>query len=287
MSLWWILITVTPLLFTAWPPQRALAPRSDQGGKMTPSEIVERVKRKDRDVMAQPGSIGADAGPALLPLLDNPDPQVRVLTVECLNVAGGAAARHGLLKALHDPIETVRGAAARYLSAHYDKQDLPVIQRELGRSPDEFVREQLALLLGMSGDAANIPVLLGRARAEKDENARHAASLALARLGESEHRTLLIDRLKRDDPEERTRALRDLPYVNDRSLLKHVVPLLDDTRPGLNVGPSHGPYFIRVCDVAVNVANDMLGKPFPWVEPVKRYSAPELSEAKRVISAIG
>ena len=92
---------------------------------MTPSEVVERVKRKDRDVMAQPGIIGADAGPALLPLLDSPDPQVRALAIECLNVAGGSAARQGLMKALHDPIETVRGAAARHLSAHYEKQDIP------------------------------------------------------------------------------------------------------------------------------------------------------------------
>lgn len=257
-----------------------------QGERMTPSQVVERVKQKDWGLVEQPGIVRPDAGNALLPLLDDRDPQVRALTVACLNVAGGAAARQGLIKALHDRIETVRAAAARYLQVHYAKEDLPIIQREITTSPDEYVREQLTLLLGKTGETSNIKFLVAHIAGEKDEHARHAASLALARLGDSSNLKLLTERLQQDDPSERVNALKDLPYVNNRSLLQHVVPLLDDTRPGLNVGPSHGRYFIRVCDVAVNIANEMLGQPFPWVEPVKRYSPQELSQAKSVISAV-
>jgi HEAT repeats len=283
----WTTLPIMLLLVAALPPQpNAATPKAFQGDKMTPSQIVERVKQKDWGVLEQPGIVGADAGPALLPLLGDSDPQVRALAVACLNAAGGAAARQGLIKALHDRIETVRAAAARYLHEHYAKEDIPVIQRELTASPDEYVREQLALLLGKTGDDSNIKLLLARIPVEKDEHARHAASLALARLGEATHRHHLIERLKQDDPKERVNALKDLPYVNDRSLLAHVIPLLDDTRPGLNVGPAHGRYFLRVCDVAVNVANEMLDKPFPWVEPVKRYSPEQLSEAKAALAAV-
>jgi hypothetical protein len=156
----------------------------------------------------------------------------------------------------------------------------------MGTSPDEYVREQLALLLGESGDVSKIQLLATRMRSEKDAHVRHAESLAMARLGDADNRSHLIQRLTHTDPAECVEALRDLPYVNDISLLKHVVPLLDDTRLGLNVGPSHGPYFIRVCDVAVNISNQMLGGRFGWVEPVKRYSPQELNEAKSVLSAI-
>lgn len=281
------LLAVLFLMATALPlQQRAATPKRLLGDKMTPSQVVERVKQKDWGVLARPGIVGPDSGPALLPLLKDPDALVRALAVDCLNAAGGAAARQGLIKALHDHTETVRAAAARYLHAHYTKEDIPVIQRELASSRDEYIREQLALLLGKTGDTANVKLLLERMQVEKDEHARHSAALALARLGEATYRQQLVGRLQQSDPNERVKALQDLPYVNDRRLLTHVVALLDDTRPGLNVGPSHGPYFIRVCDVAVNVANEILGKPFPWVEPIKRYSPQELSEAKRVLSAV-
>jgi HEAT repeat protein len=257
-----------------------------EGNRMSPAQVVDNVKHKNWGMVEQPGNVGPDAGPALLPLLDDPDSQVRQLTVTCLNEAGGPAARQGLLKELKDRTETVRAAAARFLRAHYAPPDLPAIVDTMNTSPDEYVREQMALLLGESGDPSKIPALAAHIPAEKDEHARRAASLAMARLGDPSAKSQLVARLQRDDPKERVAALRDLPYVNDISLLKHVIPLLDDTRPGLNVGPSHGPYWIHVCDVAVNIANQMLGGRFRFVERVKRYSPEEINEVKRVLSTI-
>jgi HEAT repeat protein len=204
--------------------------------------------------------------------------------VTCLDLAGGASAKEGLLKALHDRTDTVRAAAARFLQDHFAAADVPALEGELSQSRDAFVREQIALLLGkVSADA---PFLRGSMAREPDEHARHAMSLALARLGDAGQLQELLQRLEQDQPAERVSALRDLPYVNDRRLLVYLVPLLDDTRPGLNVGPSHGHFMLRVCDVAVNIANEMLGGPFPWVQPVKRYSAAQLLQAKGVVAGI-
>jgi len=253
---------------------------------MTAAEIVENVKRKNWDILDQPGTVGPDAGPALLPLLDNPDSQVRQLAVACLNAAGGPAAAKGLLKELQDRTETVRAAAARFLRAHYDKADLPEIVRLMSSSTDEYIREQLALLLGESGDRSSIPDLSARKISDRDEHTRHAALLAMARLGDNASRTEIVAQLNHPEPQERVAALRDLPYVNDLAMLQHVIPLLDDTRPGLNVGPSHGPYWIRVCDVAVNIANQMLGGRFPFTERTRRYSPEELNEVKSVLATI-
>jgi len=251
---------------------------------MTPSQVAEHVKQKDWNIVERPGIVGADAGPELVPLLNDPDPQVRQLAVTCLDQAGGASAKEGLLKALHDRTDTVRAAAARFLKNHFGAADVPALERELSHSRDEFVREQIALLLGkVSADA---PFLQSTMATEPDEHARHAMSLALARLGDPGQRHELLQRLQQDQPAGRVSALRDLPYVNDRTLLPHLVPLLDDMRPGLNVGPSHGPFMLRVCDVTVNVANEMLGGLFPWVQPVKHYSAAELQQVKAVLAGM-
>jgi hypothetical protein len=261
-----------------------LGAQPQTGGKMTPSQVIQHVKQKDWDIAEQPGTVGADAGPALLSLLDDPDSQVRQLALTCLDRAGGPSAKQGLLEALHDRTDTLRAAAARLLQGHFTAADVPVLQQELRNASDEYVREQIALLLGVLG--TDPPFLESQMAKEKDEHARHAMSLALARLGEPAARRAITGRLEQKDPLERVSALRDLPYVNDHRLLVHVVPLLDDTRPSLNVGPSHGRFMLRVCDVAVNIANQMLGGPFPWAQPVKRYSPQELQQVKSVLASL-
>ena len=175
---------------------------------MSPTEVTDSVKQKNWSV-AKPGVVGPDAGPALLPLLDSKDSQVRQLTVVCLDLAGSPAARPGLLKELRDPTETVRAEAARLLRKHYDASDLPAIINELNASRDEYVREQLALLLGEAGDASKIGVLFTRMQSEPDEHARHADSLAMARLGDAASRNQLIQHLTSEPAAGRVAALRD------------------------------------------------------------------------------
>ncbi len=251
---------------------------------MKPSDVAEHVKQKDWNLLMHAGLIGPDSGPTLIPLLENPDSQVRELAVACLAAAGGVPARHGLLKALRDRVETVRAAAARNLAEHYQTEDLPKIESELTSSADPYVREQLSLLLGKSGRTAEIALLTQRFSGERDEHARHAYSIAMARLGDQGRRHEWMAHLTAEPPSERVAALRDLPYLNDKSLLVYILPLLDDVRPGLTVGPSFQPHQIRVCDVAVNQINEMLGKPFPFADPFKKYSPQEIALVKAAIA---
>src|SRR6185503_9573325 len=129
-------------------PKPAAAPKEV---RMTPSQVVESVKSLAWARVTQPGAVAPTAGPALLPLLDDPNPQVRELTVYCLDAAGGAAARQGLIKALNDRIETVNTAAARALANHYTAAEIPTIRNQMSNHRNEVVRENLALLLGKTG----------------------------------------------------------------------------------------------------------------------------------------
>jgi len=260
--------------------------RRTEGKKMPPSEVVENVKRKNWDIVEQPGTVGPDAVPALLPLLNDPDTQVRELTVQCLAMAGGPAAVQGLMKALNDRIETVSAAAIRGLARHAGPGEVPALTAQMTSNNNEYVREQIALWLGRTGDAANIKPLSARKPLEKDAEARHAMSLAMARLGDVPSKDEIRGRLKAEDPATRVAALRDLPYVNDRRLLAEAAPLLDDERPGLNIGPSHGPFFIRVCDVVVIVTAEMLGNVFPFEVSRRRFTPEELAAARKVLAGL-
>lgn len=259
-----------------------------EGAKVAASQIVESVKRKQWAILEQPGLLDPSYVPALVPLLDDPDPQVRELTVQCLAAAGGPAAAQGLMKALDDAVETVGAAAVRGLARHYTAAEIPAIRAQMSTNRNEYVREQLALLLGGTGDPANIPLLNARKPSELDERARHAASLAMARLGDAGSKSELRARLlQQASVAQRVAALRDLPYVNDRALLAEASPLLDDQRPGRNIGPSHGRYLIRVCDVVVTVMAEMLGAgALPFDTRPRRFTPEELAQARQVLSQV-
>jgi hypothetical protein len=281
-----VIFAVHCLLAASCCPGQPNSAAERKGATMTVDQVVESVNRLAWPQLTRPGAVPPAAGPALLALLNKPDPQVRELAVFCLDAAGGPSASKGLLAALRDPVETVNAAASRALANHYTSDEIPAIRKEMSEHPNEVVRENLALLLGKTGSQDNIQFLLVRRSVEKDAQARHAATLALARLGEAGGRQEIAQSLVTDDPKTRVDTLRDLPYVNDRGMLAYALPLLDDERPGLNVGPSHGPYYIRVCDVAVNVIDEMLNHPFNFPIGLRRYTPTEIAQAKSVFGQV-
>ncbi len=251
---------------------------------MDANELVQRIRRKDWNVVEPPNRIPPNAAPAIAPLLTDQDQDVRELAVAAIDKTTGPEAKQGLFKALADRNEVVRGAAARNLEHHCNAGDVDALVAQFRVHKDEYVREQLALLLGKLGQSSAMRPLQEGFKKEEWPHAKQAISLALVRLGDPNHRQAYIARLAQPDPKERVAALQDLLYIQDKTLAKQVKPLLDDERDGKNVGPSHGPYWIRVCDVAINVLDTVLGHPFRFqVRGVKRYSEQELSDAKRTI----
>jgi HEAT repeat protein len=254
---------------------------------MNTEQVVARIRQKDWTLLEQPGAIGPEAASAIQALLQDQNVEVRELAVNALAQAGGPVARKGLIMAVKDRSDMVRAAACRHLQLNYAAEDLPELTAELGSNPDEFVREQVGLVLGRIGSTNAIAPLARQFQKESDLHARQAISLALARLGEDANRQAYLQRLRQSDPKERALAVRDLLYVNDRKLVPQVLPLLDDLRPALNVGPSHGPYLIRVCDVTINVLDEFLKHPFSFkIEPARRYSEKEIATAKTVLAQI-
>jgi len=262
------------------------APRAPaRKSTMTPQQLVARITAKDWTIVDGAATFDAGTASAVAALLERPDPQLRELTVHVLDATDGADARRALLKALNDPDNVVRAAAARFVGRRRVAEDLPAVLQQIQQNPDEYVREQLALAVGKTGAREAIPVLEESLTRERDVHARHAMTLALARLGAPQSRTAVLARLRVQDPKERVAALQDVLYLDDRTLAAEVLPLLDDLRDAKNVAPSHGRLMIRVCDAAVNTLDVLLGHPFPFpVSGVQRYTPEQLAQAKSIVA---
>lgn len=256
-----------------------------KGREMIVEQIVERVRQTDRSVLQSPEQIPIEAGEPLLKLLSEDDVDVRELALLCLHYAGGTPARKGIIKSLHDKAETVRSVACRYLSDHADSADLPSLLVQVTSNTDAYVREHVALAIGRLGDAQAAQSLNNQLKQETDPDVQRAIRLALARLGDEPMRQAYLTQLSDDEPAKRVRALEDFLYVRDGKSLRYILPLLDDLRDAKNVAPGGYQYYIRVCDVVVQILDSYLGHPFDFeVQFTKRYNVKELDEAKGVLA---
>jgi HEAT repeat protein len=263
------------------------AAKQDEGAPMTGPQLAERVSRRDWNIIERNESVPPAAVPDIAPLLKSDNVEVRELATHVLNAAGGPAAREALFEALQDRNEVVRGNAARFLHNHCTAEQTPQLIGQLRKHSDEYVREQVALLLGKLGDKAAVKPLQEQYAAESFPEAKHAMSLALVRLADVDHTRMYLARLEQDDPKQRVAAVEDFLYIRDRKLVPYFVPLLNDKRDGKNVGPSHGPYWVRVCDVVIFVMDDVLARPFNFpVDRVKKYEPGELNAAAEIMRKV-
>lgn len=254
---------------------------------MSAQQVVEHILQKDWDMVETPDAISEEAGPQIIPLLDNDDAQVRELAIYSLNAAGGQAAKDGMLKGLSDSDDMVRSAACKSLLYNYDAKYLPEYVAYLKSDEDEFVREHVALVIGKIGSPKAIESIKEQMNVEKDTDAKHAMAIALARMKDSTGTKEFLGRLSSNEPMTRVTALEDYLYIRDRSLLPEIAKLLSDTRDAKNMAPGGHAYFIRVCDVAVNTLDLVLGHPFPFaIDSLRRYTDNELYEAQRVLAGI-
>ncbi|NBK25032.1 MAG: hypothetical protein EOM68_23780 [Spirochaetia bacterium] len=180
---------------------------------------------------------------------------------------------------------------------HLDKQDLEYFLQRW-----EENSYMAALLLGQFGQTDSIPVLervREEARAINDKademddrraiasRMEYACLKALLRLGDRNAAVQVKQMLVAGDSEGRVRGLECISYARQTDLIPDVLPLLDDGRDALNIAPSGGTFYLRVCDIAANTINEVIkvDLPFP-VEQGQRYTQDQLSQLREAAKGI-
>ncbi len=254
---------------------------NQEAEKMPTEKTIELIKQKNKTVVSQKVKVSPEVAQSIVQLMQHEDYKVRRIALQVLNNNPGEATRVAVIQGLRDENINVRSLAGRMLLTHYNKQELPVLTKELSANNDEFVREHIALALGKIEDQSAINALKIQNAKETNPEAKHAMHLALTRLKDPESQKHYIQRLQQADPKELAIAIQDFDYIRDPVFLKEMLPLLDDTRAALDVGWSDFPKYIRVCDVVINTMDAALEHPFTFEAlESKEYSPDEINQAK-------
>lgn len=131
-----------------------------------------------------------------------------------------------------------------------------------------------ARLAGRLGDRRCIPLLLEtQARCEQEmlqadinegslRRVRrvHGGCLgALLRLGHTQSVVQVQAMLQSSNLLDRVEGVESVVYARNQSLVPELLRLLEDKRDAVHAGLSGSPYFIRICDLALNAAAEMRG----------------------------
>jgi len=263
--------------------------------------LVDTVKRKDYSAIQLARKIGARAIPELSMLATysstapDSDSGVRELAVQCAAAIEGAEAEAVLVQGLLDPEQSVRIAAYQVLSKkRLSQSSLSPLISAFEASKDLQVRKYTVLAIGRI-KGADSAALAPLCRSERDHEVQEACVVAMAGLGDVTARAEFLMRLSRTAagrpgqpaPPERKAYLEHAEYLHANWLLRGLLPLLDDHSQAVRIGVdgvSMNPEYLRVCDVAVNLAASISQHPFSFaVDGRTNYAQKAIDEVRRYL----
>ena len=146
-----------------------------------------------------------DAAARLVPLLEDPRPEIRQDAVKTLQDLGARETIGAILPLLRDPVPGVRAEAAQAAGAFDGRQDLPALLALLD-DPDKLVRREARLALGKLGVHEALPKMLEALR-DPEAEVRRYALYALGHLAAPGAAEALVRALDDPDQESRRAAL--------------------------------------------------------------------------------
>jgi hypothetical protein len=231
---------------------------------MDTQDILRRIVGQDYTVQRDVQAAGPAVAPAIVPLLRDPDDDVRALAAHCLAFAGGPVAGHALVGAVSDPSLTVAGAALAGL-AKLDLRAMPdvalALLATLGSPLEPVLRRRIPLVLLQGRAALPAEALRPRIAPEADPLVREGLVLLLGLLGDKAARKETADRVLHANGDDMRRWTQVLELVEAAAgpalwLVRPLRAWLDDEEPAKRIGVDgipNVPQAIRACEVAVNL----------------------------------
>lgn len=187
------------------------------------------------------------------PLLDDPDPDIRIAALDALLLSGSEGLGARVLSWLGDSEARVRRAAAEALS----RAPVPEAVGPLGRTlsdPDTSVRVASAKALGASGLPRAVAPLLGRLD-DSDPEVREAAVAALARIHDASAVVPLIGRIQDSRPNVRRSVARALGALGDVRAASALILLLRDPDEFVRTAALEALGELRATDAALPISS--------------------------------
>jgi hypothetical protein len=249
--------------------------------------LAYQIKHKDYTAQGTASRLGVAAGETARPLTTDPDREVRLLALVCLDIVGGDDAIAAGLDRLTDADEQVASSAVMLLLHHPPEHHEWELLARFRSSKDPFVRSQLPRVAGRLSHPTLMNDWSGMLPAETNEDVQRGLRVGLARMGGGPSRDWFLQGLTAADGPPVRSWLADAEYIDQPWVLPGLSRLLDKTKRAEELMPDDGRNrFLRTCDLAaasiMKITKAKVSFPFPRMSQL---TAEELAQVKRLAAA--
>lgn len=261
---------------------------SDQMEQTMSIEFLEsQVKLLNWDSPDIAAGLGEAAASTLSNLAGDEDPQVRQLSLACLDAIGGPMAIDVALERLGDPDAEIVAEAISLLHHHPPVQHDENLVKRYQETRDPFALEQIPLIAGRLAPKADARPWIRVMESQVDAGiVDNGLVTGLARMGYAPAREDFVRRVLAAQGRRAKEWIDRCAYMEDTWIVSHMIPLLDRYELGLSLNPDDPDSYLRICDLAVEgiVALTKADVGFP-VKRTERYSGNELFKVKELAAS--
>jgi hypothetical protein len=233
--------------------EAAQSRNQNRGQDMSIDELIARIRQNRPEAQAIAARLGPQAAPAIVPLTDDPDPQIRAAALLCLGITGGDPAPTTALKKLQDSEDEVVLQALQVLRKHPPIGREEELLRAFKNPSIPAVREELPLVAGGMTPRVDPKPWRNFWEKEGDPQVKESLMVALARMGDVEAREQFVKHVLAARRQNAVHWIDYCKYMEDRWIVRKMVPLLsrEDVVFELMPDADDNKWPIRVCDLAV------------------------------------
>jgi len=252
------------------------------------SELEQLILQKDRRAVELAHRGGPRAVAEVEPYLGNVDPAIRVLAVDCLKAAGGAAFPPLMIRALADSNEHVRIKAILALHEHPPQGREAALVRawDADHSHDGFVRQQIPMILGRLQARDTIPAWRQRLATEPLADVQDGMIAGMAKMGDPAARAELGKLLETARGRRTAELIEYVKYLAEPWVIPLLAPVLQRRDIAVDLSTHKTSLYRRECDLAVDEVLRISGERFSFARnEIVQYADSQIAEALRYAQA--
>lgn len=251
--------------------------------------LVNQVKEKRPEAQGTASRLGQKGTAILVPLTDDPDPEIRNMALICLGITGGSQAAEVALKKLKDEDGQVVAQALQVLYKHP-----PVgLEKELleayTNAKEEAIREDLPLIAGRLTPKIDPGPWKEFWQKEKNQEIKKSLLIALSRMGDEQARQEFVKQMLSSQGTETLKWIDHCKYMENPWIVPHMLPLFNRQEVIVYLTPDlKNKRPMRVVDFVIPAVIELTGAQVSF--PVKRtdpFTPEEIEQVRRITQQAG
>ena len=267
---------------------------------MNPPTLTRQIRESSGAAVTTARGMGGDALPAILPLLADSDPDIRLTAAECLEAVipadpaseSAGKVQDAAIKLMVDDDDQIASTGANILLKCPPKDANAKLAMAFGRASVEYVKVQAPIIAGVHGTEHDRIAWQGFLATETDPDISGGLHTGLARMGVEESRAWFLSTLLQSKLLASELWIDRAVYMLDTWVVPTLVKMLEREDAAYTVSPDDSPKVIRVKDLAAWAVLTILKPPtdnpdrrVPQPVAKRSYTPEEMNQVRAIAKA--